>query len=706
MSSEVTTQESFPRHSARTRNFTLGRPRSFTVSPDGQRVVFVRSLSGDDPVGRLWVLDVESGEERLVADPPHLLGSATEELSAQERARRERTRETAAGLVGYATDEQVSVAAFALSGRLFVADLLEGGPAAASAHELPAHGPVLDPRPDPTGAQIAYASGGTLRVIEIDGGNDRWLIGPDEEEPDVTWGLPEFVAAEELERYHGFWWAPDGRRLVVQRSDEAGVNVWHVSDPAHPGVSSVTQRYPAAGTANADVSLWLVDLAGGRVPITWDRETFEYVTAVRWESSGAPLVQVMDRRQSHARTMAVETSTGGTRVVREQTDPCWVDVVGGVPAWLSDGRLLTVEPVGDRYALCADGVAMTPEGLQVRAVVDVVDGRVLFSATTEPTEQHLWWWAPDATPTITAVTSTSGVHSGAVGGPTLVVVSATLDQPGSSASIWNADARQEVRSFAESPAVVARPTLGATPQHDVRMAVLFPTGWVPGSGQLPVLMAPYGGPHGQQVLRAQSSFSSAQWFADQGFAVVVADGRGTPRDPSWERAARFDLADVVVADQVEALQTAAATFSDLDLERVAIRGWSFGGYLAAMAVLARPDVFHAAIAGAPVTDWSLYDTAYTERYLGLPQERPDVYGRLSLLPRAESLSRPLLIIHGLADDNVFAAHSLQLSARLLAAGRPHSLLPLSGITHMTPQPEVAENLLLVQLDFLRQALGS
>jgi len=187
--------------------------------------------------------------------------------------------------------------------------------------------------------------------------------------------------------------------------------------------------------------------------------------------------------------------------------------------------------------------------------------------------------------------------------------------------------------------------------------------------------------------------------------VVVADGRGTPRDPAWERAVRFDLAEVVLADQVEALQTAAATFTDLDLDRVAIRGWSFGGYLAALAVLRRPDVFHAAVAGAPVTDWSLYDTAYTERYLGLPQERAEVYERLSLLPLAAGLRRPLMLIHGLADDNVFAAHTLQLSGRLMAAGRPHTMLPLSGVTHMTPQMEVAENLLLLQVQFLRQALG-
>jgi dipeptidyl-peptidase-4 len=188
--------------------------------------------------------------------------------------------------------------------------------------------------------------------------------------------------------------------------------------------------------------------------------------------------------------------------------------------------------------------------------------------------------------------------------------------------------------------------------------------------------------------------------------VLVADGRGTPgRGPEWEREVWRDLAAPVLDDQVAALHAAAERCPDLDTGRVAIRGWSFGGYLAALAVLDRPDVFHAAVAGAPVTEWELYDTHYTERYLGLPAKDQAAYQRCSLIPRAHQLSRPLLIIHGLADDNVVVAHTLRLSSTLLAAGRPHSVLPLSGVTHMTPQEEVAENLLLLQVDFLRQALG-
>jgi dipeptidyl-peptidase-4 len=223
-------------------------------------------------------------------------------------------------------------------------------------------------------------------------------------------------------------------------------------------------------------------------------------------------------------------------------------------------------------------------------------------------------------------------------------------------------------------------------------------------------MDPYGGPGAQRVLKTAGMFLASQWFAEQGFAVVVADGRGTPgRTPSWDRLIAGDFATGILADQVTALGAAAEKFPELDTGRVAIRGWSFGGYLSALAVLRRPDVFHAAVAGAPPTDWRLYDTHYTERYLGHPDHNRDAYQVSSLIDdparAAQSVIRPLLIIHGLADDNVFVAHSLRLSSALLAAGYPHSVLPLSGITHMTSQEAVAENMLLFQVAFLRQALA-
>ena len=221
-----------------------------------------------------------------------------------------------------------------------------------------------------------------------------------------------------------------------------------------------------------------------------------------------------------------------------------------------------------------------------------------------------------------------------------------------------------------------------------------------------MILDPYGGPHGQRVVHSPTAHATSQWFADQGFIVVVADGRGTPGiGPRWEKSVHRDLVNLALDDQAEALEHAADQFPQMDLERVAIRGWSFGGYLAAAAVLRRPDTFHAAVAGAPVIDWRLYDTAYTERYLGNPLDDEGPYDACSLIPDAPYLARPLLLVHGLADDNVVAAHTLRLSAALMAAGRPHEVLPLPGVTHMAAGARITENLLLMELDFIRRALG-
>ena len=231
----------------------------------------------------------------------------------------------------------------------------------------------------------------------------------------------------------------------------------------------------------------------------------------------------------------------------------------------------------------------------------------------------------------------------------------------------NAAAAATVVSHGEEPnlPLPAPRFLDAGPDG-IRTAVLFPSWHEPGT-KLPVLLDPYGGPHAQRVLKARSAYLTAQWFAEQGFAVVIADGRGTPgRGPEWERAVAGDLAGPALEDQVDALREAAARFADLDTGRVAMRGWSHGGYMSALAVLRRPDVFHAGIAGAPVTDWRLYDTHYTERYLGDPASNPAAYAVSSVNDDPEravlTVVRPLLIIHGLADDNVFVAHSLRLSS--------------------------------------------
>jgi dipeptidyl-peptidase 4 len=722
---------SFPRRHARTRGFTLGRPRGFQVGADGARVAFLRSAAGDDPVNRLWVLDLASGTERQVADPVALLGgSAAEQLPPEERARRERARERAGGIVAFAADRDLTVASFALAGRLFVADLrgaastrpaagqaprrgtvAEGGTglqrpstAPGAPRELSVGGGVLDPRVDPSGRRVAWVAGRALHVSPLDGsGPPRRLVG--EDDPEVTWGLAEFLAAEEMGRGRGFWWAPDGERLAVARVDLGPVPRFHLTDPANPAIEPVRLPYPAAGAANADVRLAVVDLAGRRVEVDWDRDRFPYLVAVVWEA-GAPLTLLVQARdQTATRVLAADPDSGATRELAAQHDPAWVEIVPGVPAWL-DGRLVLTadDPACDTRRLTVDGRPLTPPGLQVTEVVAATGGAVVVAGSQDPTEVQLWRVVPGADPE--PLTAGPAQHAATAAGRVLVVTRADLDHDGTATTVTAPGrAPLPIGSLAHPSGLRPRPRLLRAGPRGLACALLLPDR-AAGGGRLPVLLDPYGGPHHRQVLAARDRFLVSQWFADQGFAVLVTDGRGTPgRGPAWERAVWRDLAGPVLDDQVAALAAVAADHPELDLGRVAIRGWSFGGFLAALAVLRRPDVFHAAVAGAPVTDWRLYDTHYTERYLGHPAAEPDAYRRSSLLADAAKLERPLLLVHGLADDNVVAAHTLRLSGLLLAAGRPHSVLPLTGVTHLAVQEAVAENLLHLQLAFLRDALG-
>jgi len=700
--------ESFPRQQARTRRFTLGVPRSCQISPAGDRVAFLRSRGGGDPVNCLWVLDVATGAERLAADPAALGGGMAQ--TAQEKGRRERVREQATGIVSFACDSALTLAAFVLAGQVCVADLTAGGHAPRA---IPARSGAFDPRPDPTGQRVAYACDGGVRVVTLDTDEDSLLIGPDGAEA-VTFGLAEFVAAEEMGRTRGYWWAPDGTALLVARVDETAVQRWHIADPANPGRAPAVVAYPAAGTANADVSLLLAGLDGGTVRLEWDRGAFPYLVTVNWDGTD-PLIVVQTRDQRRMRLLSADPGRGTVAVLREDNDEHWLDIVPGVPGWTGDGRIVwAADADGSKRLIVAapgalaDGTAgpVTPPDLQVRAVADIDGNTVLFTASDEdPTAVRLWRYGPEG---LVPEGPERGVSTGRRAGGTTVLFSRSLAEPGVTVTV-RTDRRPggkiTIASLAERPALpVPRPDLFTTGGREIRTAVLFPSWHEPGSAKLPVLLDPYGGPHRQRVIAAQDAFTSSQWFAEQGFAVVVADGRGTPgRGPGWDRAVAGDLAGPALEDQVAAL-AAADRCADLDTGRVSIRGWSFGGYLAALAVLRRPDVFHAAVAGAPVTDWRLYDTHYTERYLGQPGENGIAYDNCSLLGDAPQLQRPLLLIHGLADDNVVAAHTLRFSAALLAAGRPHSVLPLPGVTHMTPQEEVAENLLIVQADFLRNAL--
>ena len=445
---------------------------------------------------------------------------------------------------------------------------------------------------------------------------------------------------------------------------------------------------------------------------------------------------------------------GSTRVLEEHSNAYWLDLIHGTPAFTPNGRLICAmnDMDADTNRLTANGVPFTPAGLQVREVLDVTDDDVLcvVQRTPEllPDDSLPFLWQSNAADhdarsfdvvsirydgTWEPLTYAPGQWAISRAGNGCVVTGRGMDdatvQMQHCMNIATTDENgTDVASMVVAPIENHAETPGFTPNvHFTRLgerglytAIVLPSASseYAHADTLPVLMKPYGGPGFQQVVESQSFYWDAQWWADQGYIVVTADGRGTTgRGPKWDRAIYETMKSVTLEDQVDAVralpealatlavqenkESSETTIPQPDLNRVAMIGWSYGGFLSALAVLEEPETFAAACAGAPPTDWTLYDTHYTERYLGLD---PAVYERNSIISDAPQLDRPLMLIHGFADDNVTIAHSLRLSQALMAAGRKHTFLPLTGITHMTNDETVAENLLILQRDFLAEAL--
>ncbi len=777
----------FPRLRARTLRFGCGAPRSAQTVGDGSRALFLRSDGPEDLATALWLswFD-ESGEhhETKLADPRELLGATadSEDVPAEEKARRERAREGGTGIVGYSSDDDGNRIVFTINGRLFLTDIDwndETGAPEPHTRELagewldedPAmYTPVLNPRIAPDGEHVLYTTGSYLMLVDIGGElGDRItaVYGVSVEDEDGnpaenTWkiGLAEFVAGEEMDRYDGFWWAPDSQHVLFESFDTADEPTWYISDPADPEKRADGRRYPRALTRNADVYLTVITLAfdendryagiTGNADVDWDREAYEYVAAVHWRRGHDPLVLVQNRRQTRDQVLEVAVTAdgaalGATRVLEEHANDQWIDLIHGTPAYTPDGRLVC--PLNDMAAdtnrLTVDGRPFTPAGWNVRAVLDVTDDDVLAVVQRAPeiaTEVPRAWAGSGAASdaeslfgghdarsfdvvsmgydgSIAPVTTDPGQWTASRGERGIVVSGRDMRSARAQMRHILGEQSATISSTAAEPGFAPNVTFTRLGEHQLYTAIIAPSPSSPyaHADKLPVLMKPYGGPGFQQVVASQSFYWEGQWWADQGFLVVTADGRGTTgRGPAWDRAIFENMKGVTLADQIEAVNALPEAVSRLnadgrrpgvpmpDLDKVCMIGWSYGGFLSALAVLDAPNVFKAACAGAPPTDWTLYDTHYTERYLGLD---PDVYRRNGIVQDAPGLVRPLMLIHGFADDNVTIAHSLRLSQALMASGRPHTFLPLTGITHMTNDETVAENLLTLQRDFLRDALA-
>ncbi len=532
-----TARLSLPSQYALTRRFRLGVPGQITVSADGATVIFLRTRGGADPVSCLWAMDSQTGQERLIADPLALLPGAGEELPEQERIRRERTRQASSGIVSYAADDACGLVAFALAGQLWTARLSDG-----EVRRLPAPGPAVDPRPDPTGRRVACVTGGALRVIGADGAADTLIADPDGD--DVSWGLAEHAAGESMGRHRGYWWSPDGRRLLAARADTAMVQRWYIADLAEPALPPAAVPYPAAGTASANVSLWIAHLeaAGGALtPVGWDNKTHEYLTSAGWDAAGpyAGRADPGSARGPRARHRRGRRRYPYPRQAARRRP--WVTLVPGLPARTVSGALLTSGDLDDTRRLLADGRPVTPPGLQLEAVLTVDGERVLFTASdAEPTEIHLCAYEPGAG--VTRLSDVPGVHSGTGRAGTTALVSGSTGWPGTRVTVRSGRGTSEIASLAQVPDLVPRMELLELGPRGLRAALFLPSWHRQGDPPLPVLMDPYGGPRPRRRQRRGRPHApvvcgaAGRWQAPRRAAAACGDasrlGRHRCREPA------------------------------------------------------------------------------------------------------------------------------------------------------------------------------
>jgi dipeptidyl-peptidase-4 len=698
---------------SQTRAFTLGRPVRPQPTPDGKTVLFLRSGPRSSRLS-LYEFDVASGATRELLTPEQVLKGAQEKLSPEEKAQRERMRLSAGGFASFQLSDDGGLILLSLSGKLYLVRR-----AAAAVRELPTGpGPLLDPRLAPDGKKVAYVRSHDVHVLDLGSGRETRLTHGGSAA--LTHGVAEFIAQEEMGRFNGYWWSPDAQAIAYQETDQRAVEIWHVADPTYPGLEPTPFHYPRPGKANAQVRLGIVPLTGGSTTwIDWDQTKYPYLATVRWSKHGPLSLTVQTRDQKDLVLLSADVKTGKTTPLLSEHSDTWVNLHQEAPHWLPEGRgflWVAEQHGGPRLELRSEAgafqrVLATPElGYQALIGVDAKGTEVAFTASTNPTQSHLYRLSltdPFAAPQ--DLTPEPGLHTAVFARDhSLYVVTARLQDAMPRSTVRRADGKVigELPSVAEEPPF--RPQvefLKVGPAPGFYAAIIRPRDFEP-SKRYPVMLDAYGGPHHIHVTANQQRWLLDQWYAEQGFIVVSVDGRGTPgRGTEWERAIYQKFGSVPLEDQVRGLHALGEQYPALDLKRVGIDGWSFGGYLAAQAVLRRPDVFRAGVAGAPVTDWYDYDTHYTERYLGIPPAAEAVYREASLLTYASELRRPLLLMHGTADDNVYFCHTLKLVNALFRNGKDYDLLPLSGLTHMVPDPVVMERLHGRIVRFLQKHLG-
>ncbi|WP_436794354.1 DPP IV N-terminal domain-containing protein [Actinospongicola halichondriae] len=698
-------------------------PTAIRFSPDGSTVTFLAAEDGSLDQ-RLVAVDVAGLERRVIPTPGVVV--AEDDLPLEEKLRRERARELAVGVTRYQWAGSGGRVLVPMADGLWVLDDLDAEPRRIV--ESGPGTPLLDARLSDDGTLVGFVRGDEVHVADVEAG-DVVQVTSGAAGTGRTNGLAEFMAQEEMGRSYGFWFSDDGTHIAFCEVDERHVPTYRIvhqgSDEVGPGAQE-DHAYPFAGAANAVVRVGVVptDGSGSDRPVWLDLDATgigsdRYVARVDWTPDGAVVVQVENREQSRLDLVRYDITTGEGHLLLSETSDVWINLHDHL-RFLADGSFVWAS---ERSGFChlelraADGslvrVLTTGESVVTRVVA--VDAETVWFTSTGPTalERHLHRVALDGSGGAERITATPGVHASIVhpgtghridtsSSPTTPPQVVLTRGDGSTAVLHDASTDVRVAELGLAPPVDRIVT--AADGTLLHAAVYLPDGPAPH----PTVVSVYGGPHAQMLTHSWGPTVAlrSQYLRQEGFCVAVVDNRGsTDRGLAFEGALRHRMGTVEVDDQV-ALVRSLVEDGITDPDRVGIYGWSYGGYMSAMCLARRPEVFAAACAGAPVTDWDGYDTHYTERYMGTPQSNPDGYREGSVMTHVEGLrDRRLLLIHGLIDENVHFRHTARLLNALIRAGIDHELFLFPDERHV-PRSEADRSFMEDRIvAFFRDALA-
>jgi dipeptidyl-peptidase-4 len=680
------------------------------ISPDSSRVTYLQGRTQEKDRLDLWEYNIADREARLLVDS-RVLAPGEEQLSAEELGRRERQRTAAlSGILEYSFAPSGRALLFPLNGRLYYYDLGKSPDKALIEITRGTEGFATDASISPRSGYVSYIRDQNLRVYDLASGTDKALT--EDGGGAIKNGMAEFVAQEEMDRNTGYWWSPDERHIAFVRVDESPVKLTQRFEISAENVDTFPQRYPATGGPNVLVRLGVSNVRTGAV--TWidlGSNPDIYLARVNWLPDGKTLaIQRESRDQRRLDLIFADVESGASRVVLTETSDSWIELNDELSflkkskefIWASarDGFThLYLYDYGGHLLRRLTAGRWNVDDFRARAIKAIDEkGRLIYFSATEksPLERHLYRASLDTQDPRHAIriTQQDGVHGVAMSrGAEFYIDSFTSSTQPPQVGLHKADggliayllenrldARHPDAPYAADNSTPEFGTLAAEDGQLLEYRLFKPVHFDPAK-RYPAIVEVYGGPGVQRVLDVWTGASFTQILTRAGYVVFQLDNRGSAfRGTAFQAPIGGRLGEVEVADQVRGAKWLAAQ-SYVDPARLGVWGWSYGGYMTLMLMFKAPDVFQAGISGAPVTDWTLYDTHYTERYLERPSDNAAGYEASSVLPYAKDLAGKLLVIHGMADDNVLFLHSTKLFRRLQDLGKPFEVMVYPGAKH-------------------------